>query len=230
MARVPRSSCILPRASSSRTRLVRRGPAPVLARVGPLRVGLRPQRGRRRRRGHRRSRRSRPGSELTEVAARSGMRELWSGRGSRRPPRRAGRPRGSPAARRRHRQSRALSLLRTGRTGLDARHRQRSGDLARSSRASTTTRAVAGPVEMPHGPWPAATQSPSWPRSSPTSGRPSSDCGRGHARAPTTFARASAGTKRSPARRSGPAQAAGSGRLGEEGRADGDLAVGRPRG
>ena len=44
--------------------------------------------------------------------------------------------------------------------------------------ASDARRAVAGPVEMPHGPCPAATQSPSTPSIWPTIGRPSSDCGR----------------------------------------------------
>ena len=95
-----------------------------------------------------------------------------------------------------------------------ARRDSGAGTSALPSSASATIRAVAGPAEMPQGPWPAAAQSPSWSGSSPTSGRPSNDCGRGHARAPTTFARRRPGTKRSPPRRSVGAQAAGSGASG----------------
>ena len=80
---------------------------------------------------------------------------------------------------------------------------------------------------MPQGPWPAATQRPSWPGSSPTSGRPSNDCGRAQARAPTTFARRRPGTKRSPARRSVGAHAGASGCSAQEGGAHRDLPVRR---
>src|SRR5918999_9372 len=82
---------------------------------------------------------------------------------------------------------------------------------ARPSSASAASRAVAGPVEIPQGPWPAAIQRLSIPPAGPTSGRPSSDCGRAQARAPSTRARESAGTNGSPARRSCPAQVGASG-------------------
>ena len=47
---------------------------------------------------------------------------------------------------------------------------------------------------MPHGPWPAATHSPSIPGTRPTSGRPSTLCGRAHTRCGPTIADAIPGT------------------------------------
>src|SRR5688500_7530169 len=41
-----------------------------------------------------------------------------------------------------------------------------------------TIAAVAGPVEIPHGPWPAQTKRPATGGTAPTNGRPSTDCGR----------------------------------------------------
>ena len=70
---------------------------------------------------------------------------------------------------------------------------------------------MAGPVEMPQGPCPAAIHSPSTPSASPTSGRPSSDCGRAQARTPRGRARDSAGRKAAARARTVSTHAFGSG-------------------
>ena len=62
------------------------------------------------------------------------------------------------------------------------------------STSAATWAAEAGPVEIPHGPWPAATNRPLDARDRPTSGRPSSASGRAQARRPRVGAPAIAGT------------------------------------
>ena len=54
--------------------------------------------------------------------------------------------------------------------------------------------AEAGPVLMPHGPWPAHTKSRSIPLGAPMKGRPSIDCGRAQSLRPTTSAPSTAGS------------------------------------
>ena len=77
--------------------------------------------------------------------------------------------------------------------------------------ASATRRAEPGPSEIPHGPWPAATNSPPTSGSGPSSGRPSALIGRAQARTETTCVPASAGTKRVPRSTSAGATSVGSG-------------------
>ena len=60
---------------------------------------------------------------------------------------------------------------------------------------SANRAAEPGPVEIPHGPWPARTHSPSIPGTRPTSGRPSALSGRAQTRA-----RSHGPASRSPAR------------------------------
>ena len=61
------------------------------------------------------------------------------------------------------------------------------------------SRPLAGPVEMPHGPWPAAIHRPSTPGARPSSGRPSRLSGRAHTRRGTEPWRVPiSGTKRRP--------------------------------
>ena len=157
-------------------------------------------------------------AEIIEAAGRSGIR--LQGVGRRRPAsdrdrrggaggradlrlrdaRRAGPRAGGRAARRRHR-------ARARRRGDPAPHRQPDGgapNRAGSSSAGITgsrprirsaaSRAEAGPVEIPHDPWPAHTTSPRRPATRPMSGRPSALCGRAHARVPRIGASATPGT------------------------------------
>jgi len=66
---------------------------------------------------------------------------------------------------------------------------------SRPSTRSATCRADAGPVVMPHGPWPEQRNSPSTHGTRPTSGRPSAARGRAQARVSRIGASATAGTK-----------------------------------
>ena len=75
----------------------------------------------------------------------------------------------------------------------------------------TTSRDEAGPVEMPHAPWPAQTYRPGTSGTVPISGRPSNDNGRAHARTRRGDASSSAGTKRTACFRIRGARAIGSG-------------------
>jgi|BarGraNGADG00212_1021973.scaffolds.fasta_scaffold23625_2 hypothetical protein len=74
------------------------------------------------------------------------------------------------------------------------------------------SRADAGPVEIPQGPWPEHTYNLSRPGMRPMSGRPSSDWGRAHARQLRICASRSDGTNRTARARSGSTHASGSGR------------------
>ena len=92
---------------------------------------------------------------------------------------------GSPAVRRAGAPNRPLSV---------AARTAGSRGSGRPRTSAATWAADAGPVEIPHGPCPAAMNRPSIPGTGPTSGRPSAASGRAHARRPRVGASATAGT------------------------------------
>ena len=77
----------------------------------------------------------------------------------------------------------------------------RAGGGVPSRMARAAMAADAGPVLMPHGPWPAHTKRPSTAATGPTKGRPSTDCGRAQSRRSISSAPSMAG-RNSMARRS----------------------------
>ena len=117
-----------------------------------------------------------------------------------------------PAVRRAPRAAHRISPVRAPRKRAGSK--SAGGPSSRPSTRLATIRAEAGPSEIPQGPWPAATKTPSRPGARPSSGSPSADSGRAHARTGPIGVRASAGTNRAPRSRSRGASAAASGRAG----------------